>query len=193
MKVYANKNVRKFKNNYAIKLLSIIIMSLGLLFLTSCQQSSIADKTVNDFFKYFKEENFSEMGNMSSISVAELIDEYAGINIINYSVKSVSNERKIKHELIVYGSDDATVNALRNEMKKTYIELYPDYSVVKDTSEEWILQSSEEILSEYTVTMDVEYSNILGDTKRNSVTVEVAQEKPDSDKYIVAKIIGIIN
>lgn len=49
-------------------------MSLGLLSLTSCQQSSDAEKTANKFFEYFKEENFSEMGNMSSISTANLIN-----------------------------------------------------------------------------------------------------------------------
>lgn len=185
------KKLKKHKNN--IILLTIIIMSLGLLSLTSCQQSSDAEKTANKFFEYFKEENFSEMGNMSSISTANLINEYVGINIINYSVKSVSDKHIIKHDIVVYNSDDATMAAIENELKKLYRETYPDYTVVKDTPEEWVLQSNEGILNEYTVIMDVEYSNIMGDTKRNSVTVTIAQDKPDSDKYIVTKIIGIVN
>lgn len=166
--------------------------------LVGCSDSSSkAEKTANEFLKLFKEENFSEMAKMSNYSYSsfDLTDEYIGINIIDYSVKSV-DEYKVKHTVDVHKSDildDESETEFFNAQKKHNTLLYPDYDVLIDDETDWVIQSKEDILTEYIVKFDVEYSDLAGDTKHNSVTLTVTQKRPESDDYIVSEMIGIIN
>lgn len=158
------------------------------LFVGCSNSSSGAEKFAKEFLKQFKEESFFKMCMMSSYPIDELMNEYVGINIIDYSIKS-TNEYKIIHTVEVHNDDDDMFHS----DKVLYGAIYPDYEIIVDNETDWVIQSKEENLSEYIIIFDVEYSDLAGDTKRNSVTLTVTQKEPESDDYIVSEMIGIIN
>lgn len=161
--------------------------------LTSCSSSSVAEDMANQFMQHFKEESFYDMATISKYGTVELIDEYTGINIIDYSIKSVSDEYKTKHIVTEYNHDELFGDGDFEESKELMQTIYPDYDVIMDTDTEWSIQSKDDIISEYIVKMDVEYSDLAGDTKRNSVTIKVTQKSPTSEEYIISEMVGIFN
>lgn len=169
------------------KFLFLFFTVLIVIVSTGCSGSPAKDMA-NKFMQYFKEEDFYEMGNISSYGSAELILSYNGINIINYEVKSVS-EGMVKHRVSVYNRNDDDYE-FNKKIKKT---LYPDYEVIRDDESAFILQSKTENILQSIVIMDVEYSNLQGDVKRNSVYVVVEPKKPDSEELMVTEITGFVN
>ena len=159
------------------KFLFLLFTVLIVIVSTGCTGSPAKDMA-NKFMQYFKEEDFYEMGNISS----------NGINIINYEVKSVS-EGMVKHRVSVYNRNDDNYE-FNKEIEKT---LYPDYEVIRDDESAFILQSKTENILQSIVIMDVEYSNLQGDVKRNSVYVVVEPKKPDSEELMVTEITGFVN
>lgn len=180
------------------KILLFLCVSIVSLLVGCSDSSSKAEKTAKEFLKLFKEENFSEMAKMSNYSYSsfDLTDEYIGINIIDYSVKSISDEYKVKHTVEVHKGntlDDEFETESFNSSKRLESLCYPDYDVLIDDETDWVIQSKEDILTEYIIKFDVEYSDLAGDTKHNSVTLTVTQKRPETDDYIVSEMIGIIN
>lgn len=170
------------KTIFAVALAAVVM-------LTGCSSTSKAKNTANDFMKYLKEESFYDLSTVSSYSIVELIDMFTGINVIEYSVKSVSDEHKTWHTCTTQRSEDNP--DWFEDDKEVFGWSYPDYEVIIDTADEYTIRSKERILSEYTVVYDVQYSNILGNEKRNSLTLVITQKEPDSDEYQVTKAYGI--
>lgn len=166
---------------FALLTVAIIITATG------CSNSP-ASETATKFMQYFREENFFEMGNMSSYSSTDFILDYVGINIISYEIKSES-EGKVKHKVSIekYGGDDEEFE-FRKKINKS---LYPDYDIVTDTDDLFVLQSKTENITQSIIIMDVEYSDISGETKRNSVYIVIEPKKPDSEELIVTEIVGL--
>ena len=177
------------------KMLWFLCVSIISLLVGCSNSSSKAENIAKEFFRLFQEEDFSEMAEISDYSYLDLTNEYIGINVIDYSVKSVE-EYKVKHTVKVHKGDildDESETEFFNAQKKHKTLLYPDYEVLVDDETNWVIQSEEDILTEYIVKFDVEYSDLLGDTKRNSVTLAVTQKAPESEEYTVSEMIGIIN
>lgn len=181
------------------KMVALLCVVLTLcIALTGCSSASKAKNIANDFMKYLKEESYTDLRKISSSSlIINMITEFSGINVINYNRKSVSNENKVKHIITVEKitpsdpDDDFSWEDMFNSQKSAYKKKYPDYEIVIDNSNEFIMQSKDSILSEYTVVYDVQYSNIFGDEKRNSLTLTITQKEPDSDEYQVTEAYGI--
>lgn len=163
---------------------------------------SPAEKTVNAFMKAFKEEDYYAMDQQCYIYAfddEELgIYSYSGTNIIDYKIKSVSDPYKVKKRYIVkkYGSSEDFEE--HKQFEKKYAEIDSkrygiEFVEVENSNNCYILESLQEVLDEYTVTLDVQYSTILGNTKRNSVTITVCQSDIESDKYKITDIWGIIH
>lgn len=172
------------------KMVALLCAVLTLcLALTGCSSTSKAKNTANDFMKYLKEESFHDLSTISTYSSMDLINMFLGINVIEYNIKSVSDEYKTWHTCTAQRSEDHP--KWFEDDKDVLKSLYPDYEVIVDTADEYTIRSKDRILSEYTVIYDVQYSNIRGIEKRNSLTLVITQKKPDSDEYQVTKAYGI--
>ncbi len=177
------------------KILLFLCASIISLLVGCSNSGSKAEKYAKDFLEQFKEENFYEMSLMSNYYADELIYEYVGINIIDYSVKSI-DEYKVKHTIEIHKGDlldDEAETEYFNSRKKHNTLCYPDYNVLIDDETNWVIQSEEDVLPEYIIKFDVEYSDLVGDVKRNSVALTITQKEPESDKFVVSEMIGIVN
>lgn len=147
--------------------------------------------TALKFMSELKKENYYEMGQISTISASELIDDYAGINIINYKIKNISDPVKIKHTINnTLDSDYSNLFNAYNEMLKRQ---NPDYAVIEDTDTSFTLESPDKYINTYNITLDVEYSTFTGEQRRSSVYIDIQQKEPNSNTYVVTNIIGLLN
>lgn len=168
---------------------------LLVLVLTACSATSKAKDAAKDFMKYLKAEDYNGLQRVTSDH--SVYTDFLTINVTDYSRKSVSDEYKVKHVLSVEkikpsdSVDKDTSESIFNNLRSAYKNKYPDYEVVTDTANEFVIQSKERILSEYTVVYDVKYSNVFGNEKRNSLTLTITQKEPDSDTYLVTDAYGI--
>lgn len=177
------------------KLFFSIISLLCVLMLTACSSSSKARSAADDFMKYLKAEDYNGLDRVTSTH--SVYSDMMPINVFDYSRKSVSDEYKVKHVITVerIKTNDPDNNFDYKDMyenqKNAYKNKYPDYEIVTDTADEFVIQSKDRILNEYTVVYDVSYSNVFGNEKRSSLTLTITQKEPKSDTYLVTDVYGI--
>lgn len=178
-----------------MKKVLLTILSVFCILMTACSSSSKAKDAADDFMKCLKAEDYNGLDRVTSTHT--VYSDMMTINVFDYSRKSVSDEHKVKHVISVErikasgSNDNFSYDDMFNNQKSAYKKKYPDYEVVTDTEDEFVIQSNESVLSEYTIVYDVKYSNVFGNEKRNSLTLTVMQEKPNSDKYVVTEAFGI--
>lgn len=189
----------KLKNGkiWAIVCVASVVLTITIILIVTLVGSSPAKSTADKFMKYLKEESFDEMAEMSTYSWGKITDKFWGINVIDYSVKSVSDKNMIKHTLSTEkyytGNEklDEAKSTLFSIQKERFNRDYPDYEVVTDTEDQYTIQSKEAILIQYTVVYDVKYSDKYGDEKRSSMTLDITQKEPGSLEYQVTSAYGL--
>lgn len=185
-----------------VSIIIVCIVALAVVLVIINRPVSPVEKTVNAFMKAFKEEDYYAMGQQCYIYAFDDeefgIYSYSGTNIIDYNIKSVSNPYKVKKRYMVkkYGSgeDFEKSKQLEKEFAEYDSEMYGiEFVEVENSNNCYILESLQEVLDEYTVTLDVQYSTISGTIKRNSVKITVCQSDIESDKYEITDILGLIH
>ena len=116
--------------------------------------------------------------------------DFVGIHIISFKVLSASSGM-VKHEVNVVKYDVIDTDESFENTKEFYSRQYPDYVVIVDTADEYVLQSPTENIEQTLFYMDVEYSDITGDVKRVGAYVTVEPETPGKHDYVVTEITGI--
>ena len=164
---------------------------------------SPAETTVIAFMDAFMESDFYNMGRQCGVYAfddEELgIFSYSGTNIIEYNFKSISEPYKVKDRLIAkrHNLSDDEFQQHKETIKLTanYNSMINDieYIVIDDSYASYILESNKEILDEYMVVLDVQYSTIMGDTKRNVVNIIVRQSGIGSNSYEITDMVGIVH
>lgn len=159
-----------------------------LILLTGCSGDNQGETIAKAFLDNIKKENYIEAAEFCTVSANEIETGLKGINIIDYSEKSVRQETAV-HEISILnsGNDDF------ENLKETNKNAYPDYEVVVDNEVQLIMNSNDPVLDRYVIVYDVQYSNASGDVKRNSVTISVTQTSPGSNVYKVTECIGFVN
>ncbi len=126
----------------------------------------------------FKEGGFYEMTHLCDIYAFDDeklgIYSYSSTNIIDYNIKSVHGPFKVKEGLIRKryddDEDDAEFQKEKGYTKDTAVNESLNYNIefveIENSADCYILESTEEVLDEYIIELDVQYSTILGNTKR---------------------------
>ena len=171
----------------------VIIVNLGI---------SPAERIAVSFMDAFKKEDYSSMKSFCDIYAFDDeeygIFSFSGTNIIDYKIKSVSAPHKVEKRWIQnnYGDFDKFLRYREDEKRAAEYrceEIGCSAVIEEDSTEKFVIKTSEKILDEYYVTLDVQYSTILGNTKRNSATITVRQKDIDSKEYVITDVIGIIH
>lgn len=116
--------------------------------------------------------------------------DFVGIHIISFKVLSASSGM-VKHEVNLVKYDVIDTDESFKSTKEFYSRQYPDYVVIVNTADEYVLQSPTKNIEQTILYMDVEYSDIMGNIKRVGAYVTVEPETPGKHDYIVTDITGI--